>query len=108
MEGKENIVEQVPARALTRNQQQERGDTSRASSRVGVEGMHGKERQRGAAVTNVSEDIRQRTSADAKSSSSSHYLMYRCVCLHTCMCTMDLPGAYGGQKRVSDFLELKL
>lgn len=44
--GKENIVEQVPARALTRNQQQERGDTSRASSRVGVEGMHGKERQR--------------------------------------------------------------
>ena len=29
-------------------------------------------------------------------------------CLHVCLCTMCMPGAYEGQKRASDALELEL
>ena len=32
----------------------------------------------------------------------------RVSCLYVCMCTMCVPGTFGGQKRVSEPLELKL
>lgn len=36
------------------------------------------------------------------------YLMHKCMCLHICMLTTKVPGTHGGQKRLSDSLELGL
>lgn len=66
------MVEQVPVRTLTRNQQCE-WDTSSRSGGNAKEG-----RAEGAAVTKASEDIRQQTAANAENS-SSHYFTYMCV-----------------------------
>lgn len=98
------MVEQVPARALTINQQHERGDASRAARRVGVEGMHHrKERQRDLLSLRY-----QKTSDNGHlpmlESSSSHYFMYICVLPARMQVHSTSAGARGCQQRVVDSL----
>lgn len=41
--------------------------------------------------------------------SMKHFILHVCLfCLHGCLCITYMTGAGGGQKRVSDFLELDL
>lgn len=92
------MVEQVPARALTINQQHERGEASRAARRVGVEGMHHrKERQRDLLSLRY-----QKTSDNGHlpmlESSSSHYFRIYVFCLHVCKYTPRVQVPEGASK----------